>query len=66
MVWCQGHLHLRTKFHPNPPIDLKLVKRVICTHVRSLNVRHGMAEAARLKNVALRSPSMATPVYKIS
>jgi hypothetical protein len=41
---------LHTKFNPNPPIGTKVIKRFLCTHLRSLNVRHfGMAEATRLK-----------------
>jgi hypothetical protein len=46
--------HLHTKFHPNPPIGSKDIKGFLCTHLRSLNVRHfGMAEATRLKEMWL-------------
>jgi hypothetical protein len=39
-----------TRFHPNSPIGSKVIKGFLCTHLRSLNVRHfGMAEATTLK-----------------
>jgi hypothetical protein len=64
----QGHLqcnHLHTKFYLNPPIGSKVIKGFLCTHLRSLNVRHfGMAEAMGLRNMALRSPSMSPPFYQ--
>jgi hypothetical protein len=53
IVWSRGYLqshHLHTRFHPNQPIDSKVINGFLCTHLRSLNVRHfGMAEATRLK-----------------
>jgi hypothetical protein len=55
-IWSWGHLqchHLHTRFHPNPLIGSKVIKGFLCTHLRSLNVRHfGMAAATRLKNLA--------------
>jgi hypothetical protein len=39
-----------TRVHPNPPIGSKVIKGFLCTHLKSLNVRHfGMAEGMRLK-----------------
>jgi hypothetical protein len=38
-----------------------------CIHLRNLNIHHiGMVEAMRLKIMALRSPSVASPAYQIS
>jgi hypothetical protein len=38
------------KINPNPPIDSKVIKVFLYTHLRSLNVhRFGMAEATKLK-----------------
>jgi hypothetical protein len=56
-------------FHPNPPVGSKVIKGgfFFCIHLRSLNIRHfGVAEATRLKNVVLRSSSMASLAYQIS
>jgi hypothetical protein len=56
-----------TRFHPNPPVGSKVIKGFLCTHLRSLNIRHfGMDEATRFKNVASRSSSMASSAYQIS
>jgi uncharacterized protein YneF (UPF0154 family) len=52
-VGSRGQLqrhHLHTRFHSNPPIGSKVIKRFLCTHIRILNVRHfGMAEVTRLE-----------------
>jgi hypothetical protein len=60
--------HLHTKFHTNPPIGSKVIKGFLCTHLRSLIIRHfGMAEATRFKkNVTSMSSSMTSPAYQIS
>jgi hypothetical protein len=64
--YLQCHQFLR-RFHPNPPIDSKVITGFLYTHLRSLNVRHfGMAEDTRFKNMSSRSSSMASPAYKMS
>jgi hypothetical protein len=38
------------KFHQNPPIGSRVIKRILCTNLRSLNVHHfGIVEATILK-----------------
>jgi hypothetical protein len=49
----QSH-RLHTRFHPNPPIGSKVIKGLLCTHLRSLNVHHfGIVEATRLKKCGI-------------
>jgi hypothetical protein len=65
-VWVHCH-HLHTKFYPSSPIGSKIIRGFPCIHHGILNICHfGMVEATGLKNVASRSPSMASPVYQIS
>jgi hypothetical protein len=55
-VWrhVQCH-HLHTKFNPNPPISSDVIRGFLCTHIRSLNVRHvGMVEGTGLENMSSR------------
>jgi hypothetical protein len=56
--------HLYTKFHAYPPTSSNIIRGFLCTHLRSLNVRHfGMAEGTGLENMASRSSSMAIQLY---
>jgi hypothetical protein len=53
---CLKCHHLHTKFRLNPLNGSKVIKVLVYTHLRSLNVRHfGMAQATRLENVTSRS-----------
>jgi hypothetical protein len=54
-----------TKFHPNPPIGLKVINWFPCTHLKSQVSHFGMVETTPLEGMASRSPSMALTAYHI-